>query len=192
MSDVRTSGGSWKVRLGAAGLVMAAVSAPAAAGAGRPDLVSFPVDVTYEVTELTDLCGIEVWFRLEGTFKGTLFRDRRGTVVGEFDSQPNTWLTLYSPETGESISNPFATTFHNRYPEGTDPGDLVVATATGFNDKLPGLRAGAGRMYFPDGEVIEVVDGIPYVTYGEPASFTGSQFDYDEADAAICAELAGG
>ncbi len=184
-----------RIAAGAVGALTSLLLATGTAGAAPPGSsaplhVSFPVAVTYEIPELTEGCGVEVWFALEGTFKGTIFQ-RHGEVVGEFDSQPNTWMTLYSPETGRSIRNPFATTFHNKYPEGVDPGDPVIATATGFGEKLPGVRARAGRMYFPAGQVIEVVDGIPYVDYGEPASFTGSQFDPEAGDAAICRELAG-
>ena len=93
----------------------------APAGAASPVHVSFPVQVTYEIPELTELCSVEDWFALEGTFKDVLFRDRAGGVTGEFDSQPNTWQTLYSPTTGSSFSWPFATTFHNEHPVGSTP-----------------------------------------------------------------------
>jgi hypothetical protein len=181
-------------RLLTAGAVSAMVALPlipaTTASAAAPLHVSFPVDVTYEIPELTEGCGVSVWFHLEGTFKGTIFMNRQGGATGEFDSQPNTWITLYSPDTGQSIRNPFATMFHNTYPEGIEPGDRVISTATGFTEKIPGLPAKAGRIYFPDGEVIEVVDGVPYTTYGPPASVTGSSYDPAKADAKICEELA--
>jgi hypothetical protein len=156
-----------------------------------PELVSFPVDVTYQIPELTELCGVEVWFRMEGTFKGTIFRDRHGVISGEFDSQPDTWATLYSPETGESFRNPFATTFHNKYPDGVEPGDPVVATATGFLEKIPGLPARSGRVVFPDGEVLFVDDGVPITDYGEPSVELRSKYSFDDADAHVCAALRG-
>src|SRR5689334_2522566 len=95
------------------------LAAPAQAAA--PVHVAYPVEVTYEIPELTAGCGVEVWFALEGTFKGTLFRRNDGTITGEFDSQPNTTQTFYSPTTGRSFSFKFATTFHNKYPDGVDP-----------------------------------------------------------------------
>ncbi len=180
-----------RVLLLAALVVGAAYSAPPA-GAAKPVKVEFPVEYTYEIPELSELCGFEVWFALEGTFKGILFRNKAGTIIGEFDSQPHTWLILYSPETGESFRNPFATTFHNRYPEGVDPGDRVIASATGFLDRVPGLRTRAGRLFFPDGEVLFLDDGVPIVDYGQPSHGTPglADYDFDEADALVCAALA--
>lgn len=174
-------------------LVAATAYTPAPAGAVKPTKVAFPVEVTYEIEELTELCGVEVWFTLEGTFKGLLFRDRSGVVVREHNSQPDTWLNLWSPETGESIRNPFATRFHYRYPDGTDVGDRSIIRATGFVEKLPGLPAKAGQLVFEHGVVVAVEDGVPIVEYGEPTWGTpgNDRYSFEEADAAICAALAG-
>jgi hypothetical protein len=173
-------------------LVIAAATLAVGPGAAAapPDKVSFPVDVSYPVDELAEFCGFDVWFSMVGTFKGTLFRDRTGTVVGEFDSQPNTRITFSSPTTGESFSYMFSTTFHSSYPEGLDPGDRVVSSVTGFLEKVPGLPASAGHVLFPDGEVVFVEDGVPYVNYGDPAWERGHRNDFDSTDAAICAALA--
>ncbi len=175
-------------------LVIAAVTAAVltvtpAAQSAKPAHVSFPVEVSYEIEELTALCGVTVIFSLEGTFKGTLFRNANGVITGEFDSQPNTWFELSSPDTGKSIRNPFATRFHNKYPEGVDPGDRVIATATGYIEKLPGLHAMAERAYFPNGVVLFLDDGVPIVDYGEPTRVNGTGYSGEEADAAICAHL---
>jgi hypothetical protein len=158
--------------------------------AGTPTKVEIPFGYSYEVTELTELCGVEVWFSIEGTLKGILFRDRSGTITGEFNSQPNTFSTLSSPETGESIKNPYAVTIHYRYPEGADPGDPAIITVTGFGEKLPGLQARAGYALFPNGVVLFLDNGVPIVDFGEPTIVRGSQFDFEEADAAICQKLA--
>jgi hypothetical protein len=174
-----------------AAVVGAALGVAQPAHSTPPLYVAFPVDVTYEIEDLTELCGVEVWFRMEGTFKGILFRDKSGVITGEFDSQPNTWATLYSPETGGSFRNPFATTFHNEYPHGVEPGDRVVASATGFLEKVPGLSARAGRLVFPDGEVLFVEDGVPYVDYGEPSQEPLAKYTFDEADAAVCDRMRG-
>jgi hypothetical protein len=177
---------------GATSIAVAAVLGLAAPAHSTPPVhVAFPVDISYEIPELTAGCGVEVWFSLVGTFKGTLVRDRSGTVIGEFDSQPNTRITFSSPTTGIAFDYMFSTTFHSSYPEGLDPGDLVISSATGFLDKVPGLPASAGRADFPDGEVVYVEDGVPYVNYGEPALFHGRQNDPDAQDAAICARLRG-
>jgi hypothetical protein len=179
-------------------LVVAALAVTTAvaaqpAGAIKPKKVSFPVEISYEIPELTEGCGVEVWFHLEGTFKGLVYHDKSGGIVREVNSQPDTWIMLYSPETGESIRNPFATRFHYRYPEGTDPGDRVVIVATGYLEKLPGLPARAGRTVFPNGELISVDDGVPIVDYGEPSSDTPGiyKYDFEEADANVCAALRG-
>jgi hypothetical protein len=174
--------------------LLAAIAYPLApAEAVKPLKVSFPVEFTYEITELTDLCGVEVWYGIEGTFKGLVYYDKSGAIVREVNSQPDTWQMLYSPETGESIRNPFATRFHYRYPEGTDPGDRVVIVATGYLEKLPGLPARAGRTVFPNGELISVDDGVPIVDYGEPSSDTPGiyKYDFEEADANVCEHLRG-
>jgi hypothetical protein len=174
-----------------AAVVGATLGVSAPAHSAPPVHVAFPVDVTYEVHELTEGCGVEVWFSMVGTFKGTLVRDRSGTVIGEFDSQPDTRITFSSPTTGLVFDYMFSTTFHSSYPEGLDPGDLVISSATGFLDKVPGLPASAGRMVFPDGEVVAVEDGVPYVNYGDPTIFSGRQNDPEAQDAAICARLRG-
>ena len=167
------------------------LSAPPAT-ALKPVPVKFPVSFSYEIPELTALCGFPVWFSLEGTFKGMLFRDKSGVVVREHNSQPDTWLTLSSPETGESIRNPFATRFHYRYPDGIDVGDRVIVRATGYVEKLPGLPAKAGQLVFSHGVVAAVEDGVPLVEYGEPTWGTRGEdrYSFEQADAAICAALA--
>lgn len=174
-----------------AALVGASFSVAPLAHSAPPVHVAFPVAVSYEITDLTEICGVEVWFRMEGTFKGTLFRDKSGVITGEFDSQPDTWATMFSPETGRSFRNPFATRFHNRYPDGVAPGDRVVASATGYLEKIPGLPARAGRTEFPNGTVLFVEDGVPYVDYGEPSREPRTKYTFEEADAAICARLRG-
>lgn len=155
--------------------------------------VSYPVDVTYEIPPLTEVCGFEVWVRLEGTFKGTIHTSRSGTA-SELDTQPATRYTTYSPETGKSYTVMFSTVFHTVYPDGLVPGGRVVADVTGFVDKVPGKHASAGRTHFPDGEIIEVVDGVPYVNYGEPdlshGNFYDGETEGDELDALTCARLA--
>jgi hypothetical protein len=172
-------------------VVAATVAVGGGAAAASPDKVSFPVDVSYQIDDLSDVCGFEVWLSMVGTFKGTLFKDRTGTIVGEFDSQPNTRITFSSPTSGKSFSYMFSTTFHSSYPEGLDPGDLVVSRSTGFFEKIPGLPASAGSALFPDGEVIFVADGVPYVDYGDPVWERGHRnVDGDAIDAAICAALA--
>lgn len=66
----------------------------------------------------------------------------------------------------------------------------VVSSVTGFLEKVPGLPAGAGHALFPDGEVLFVEGGVPYVNYGDPAWERGQRNDFDSTDAAICAALA--
>ena len=180
-------------RLLVLGALVAGTALPAApASAFKPTKVSIPVEFNFEIPELTELCGVEVWFSMEGRFTGRLFRNKSGAIIGEFSSQPNTWMTLSSPDTGESIRNRFTTIAHYRYPEGTDPGDPAIIRATGYLEKLPGLPARAGRTIFPNGEVLFLQDGVPIVDIGEPSSNTPGIFKYDfeTADAMICAGLA--
>lgn len=177
--------------LGVGTLVLASAVTTQPATAAKPLKVEFPVEVSYEIPELTELCGFEVWFSLEGTFKGMVYRDKSGVVIREHNSQPDTWLTLSSPDTGKEIRNPFATRFHYRYLEGTDPGDRVIIRATGYVEKLPGLPAKAGQLVFPHGEVLFVEDGVPIVDYGVPTVMHGNdRYSFEEADAAICKALA--
>jgi len=183
---------SLPVRIGGAiALLAAAVVVGPSATATAPGKVAYPVDISYPLDDLTDICGFPVMFHMVGVFKGTLFRDKSGTIVGEFDSQPNTTQTFSSPESGKSFSFKFATTFHNKYPDGIEPGDRVVAKVSGFLEKLPGLPAWAGTAYFPNGEVLFVDDGgVPIVDYGEASRETKRKYTDDQADAAICGALA--
>jgi hypothetical protein len=166
-----------------------AVAVPAAAA--PPIHVEYPVDVTYPIPELTPICGVDVTFSMTGTFKGTLFRDRSGTVVREFDSQPNTLITFSSPTTGKSFSYRFSTVFTTEYTGGLEPGSEAVATANGLVDKFPGVPASAGRAVF-DHVIVVFVDetGVPYVNYGDLSSFTGHGNDSEALDTALCAALA--
>jgi hypothetical protein len=81
----------------------------------------------------------------------------------------------------------FSTVFHVQYPEGVDPGDVVVASVTEFTDKTPGLAADAGIAFFAGGTVLFVDDGVPYANYGRPTSSRGRLNDPEAVDAAICA-----
>jgi hypothetical protein len=162
------------------------------ATAAPPNRVSYPVDVSYPLNDLTNVCGFDVWAHLEGTFKG-VFRSTRSGVASEFDSQPATRYTTYSPTTGKSFSVMFSTVFHVTYPDGIVEGGRVVADITGFNDKVPGIHAAAGRAHFEDGVILVVQDGVPLVDYGEPSVVHGRPYgesDYDQLDALTCAQLA--
>lgn len=174
-----------------AALGAAVVLSPHAA-ATPPNRVSYPVDVSYPLNDLTEICGFEVWAHLEGTFKG-VFRTTRSGVASEFDSQPSTRYTTYSPTTGKSFSVMFSTVFHVTYPDGIVEGGRVVADITGFNDKVPGIHASAGRAHFEDGVILVVQDGVPLVDYGEPSQVRGRPYgeaDYEQLDALSCARLA--
>lgn len=153
--------------------------------------VAYDVDISYPLDDLAAVCGFDVEFHMVGVFKGTLRRNAAGTIVSEFDSQPNTTQTFSSPESGKSFSFKFSTTFHSSYPDGIEPGDRVISKISGAQEKLPGLPARAGRAYFPDGEVLFVDDGgVPIVTYGEPTREVRRKYSDDQADAAICSALA--
>jgi len=173
-------------------LLAAAVAVSPPATAAPPRRVSYPVDVSYPLDDLTEICGFEVWAHLEGTFKG-VFRTTRSGVASEFDSQPSTTYTTYSPTTGKSFSVMYSTTFHVTYPDGIVEGGRVVADITGFNDKVPGIHAAAGRAHFEDGVILVVQDGVPLVDYGEPSVVRGRPYgesDYAQLDALTCAKLA--
>lgn len=160
--------------------------------ANPPTKVKYPVDVSYPLDDLSDICGFEVWLHLQGTFKGTIHTNRSG-IASELDTQPATRLTTYSPETGKSFTVMFSTVFHTVYPDGLVPGGRVIADVTGFVDKVPGTHASAGRTHFPNGVIVEVIDGVPYVNYGYPdlshASLYGDA-DGDHLDALTCSRLA--
>ena len=176
----------------AAALVAATVAIAAPATSQPPLHIGYPVDVSYPLPELSEVCGFDVAFRLQGTFKGTIRTNRSGTA-SELDTQPSTLATTYSPETGKSFSVKFSTVFHTVYPDGLVPGGRVIADVTGFEDHVPGTHASAGRTHFPDGVIVEVVDGVPLVNYGDPDLSHGSLYgegDGDQLDALTCARLA--
>ena len=162
-----------------AAVVGATLGVSPPAHSAPPVHVAFPVDVTYEVQELTEDCGVEVWFSMVGTFKGTLVRDRSGTVISEFDSRRRP----AGRSATRSRSDPTANTR-------TESSRAIVARPTGYLEKPPGLPARAGRLEFPNGELVYVEDGVPYVDFGEPSQLR-SKYMFDEADAAICDRLRG-
>lgn len=179
------------VTIALAALAGSVVVSPDAAAA-PPTRVAYPVDVSYPLNDLTEICGFEVWAHLEGTFKG-MFRTTGSGVASEFDSQPSTTYTTYSPATGKSFSVPFSTVFHVTYPDGIVEGGRVVADITGFSDKVPGTHAAAGRAHFPDGVILVVHDGVPLVDYGEPSVVRGRPYgesDFEHLDELTCAHLA--
>jgi hypothetical protein len=99
-------------------------------------------------------------------------------------------ITWSSPTTGRSFTYPFSTVFHVTYPEGIDPGDPVVATVTGLDNKTPGISATAGFTRFTGGTVLFVEDGVPYTNHGEPSLSHGRPNEPEAVDAALCAALA--
>lgn len=161
-----------------------------AAHAAAPMRVSYPVDVSYPIPELSAVCGFDVTFSMTGTFAGVIFHDSAGDIVRELDTQPGTMITWSSPTTGRSFTYPFSTVFHVTYPDGVKPGDRVIASVSGFSDKTPGISADAGHTILTGGTVLFVEDGVPYANYGEPTSFRGRSNEPDAVDAAICASLA--
>jgi hypothetical protein len=161
-----------------------------AAQAAAPARVSFPVDVSYPVPELSAVCGFDVAFSMTGTFAGLVFKDRSGDTFRELDTQPGTKITWSSPTTGRSLTYPFSTVFHVVYPEGVEPGDPVTVSVTGLSEKIPGLSAGAGNTHLVGGTVLFVLDGVPYAEYGYPVSFHGRSNEPGVIDASMCAALA--
>jgi hypothetical protein len=169
--------------------VLLAASVPVAR-AVAPHHVSFPVDVSYPIEELSPVCGFDVTFSLTGTFAGVIFHDRSDDIAREFNMQPGTKITLSSPTTGRSFTYPFSTVFHVTYPDGVEPGDPVIVSATGFFEKIPGISPTAGNMLLTGGTVLFVENGVPIADYGVPTSFRGRSNEDGVVDAAVCAALA--
>ena len=172
--------------------LLATVGSAAAAPAAAPLKVTFPVDFSTPIPELSAVCGFKVSFGISGAYKGTIYTSQKsGAIVRELDTQPGTRISYSSPTTGKSFTFPFSTTFHYEFPNGTAPGAPAIVTANGFREKFPGLPASAGRVVFRDAVVLLVIDGVPYVDYGTPTSSTGrTNDDGDAIDAAICKALA--
>lgn len=142
------------VALAALGLV----STASGAGAQR---VSFQVYDDFHAPFTSELCGVEIWIRFEGTVSLTVLTDTSDTVVREIDTQPGFKTTFYSPETGKSFSFPEAIVWHFEYPDGAYAGAPATVMATGMHGR-GGKVADAGVVFF-EGEVVDVIeiDGVP-------------------------------
>ena len=145
------------------------------------------IDVTFPEGMVSDTCGIPVFLTIRGTFKVTLFRDRDGNVVREIDTGPGVKLT-YANDSGQSISFPGAGVLHTDYSSGVTPGSPVTLVFTGNTGPFTGLAGpGTGRLVLA-GDVVEVVDGVPFTEFTELISASGNFSTQTER---ICAALTG-
>lgn len=145
------------------------------------------VDVQFPDPVLSAACGTTVYITLDGTIKGTLFRDQSGNFVKEIDTQPGLRLT-YSNDAGDSIDFPWSLVSHTDYSNGADVGDPVTVTLTGNVGSFTGIVGpGNGRIVL-DGFVFAILDnGVPLTAFTDLVSISGN---FREQTAAICGALA--
>jgi hypothetical protein len=145
------------------------------------------VDVSFQDPVLSASCGTAVYITLDGTIKGTIFRDRDGNIVREVDTQPGLRLT-YGNGTGGSISFPWAIVSHTDYSNGTAVGAPVTVTLTGNVGSFTGfVGPGNGRIVL-SGFVFAVFDnGVPLTAFTDLVSISGN---FRGQTAAICGALA--
>jgi hypothetical protein len=145
------------------------------------------VDVTFPDPVLSAACGTTVYITLDGTIKGTLFRDKSGNIVGEIDTQPGLRLT-YSNDAGGSISFPWALVSHTDYSNGAAVGSLATVTLTGNAGSFTGfVGPGNGRIVL-SGVVFAVDDnGVPLTAFTDLVSISGN---FRSQTTAICGALA--
>jgi hypothetical protein len=172
-------------------VVVVVAAATSTAAAAPPKHVAYPANFVFPIPELGALCGFDVSLVINGTYKGTVFYDKSGAIIKEIDTQPGTKISWSSSTTGRSFAYPFSAVLKTEYPYGTAPGSPAVAYGTGMGEKMPGLPASAGRLYFPDATVLFLsADGVPIVDYGLPSTTRGHANAPEAVDAAICAALA--
>ena len=171
----------------AATLACGVALTPTATGA-PPTVVSFEVFDEFHAPFTSELCGVEVWIRLEGTVRLTVFHDQDGAVVRELDTSPGFRTTFSSPETGMSFSFPEALVWHYAYPEGASVGAPARVTITGLQG-APAITAGR---VVEDGEVVGISpDGVPFV---DPIGFVSANGRFPDEEtylAARCEALGG-
>ena len=140
------------------------------------------VDFTFRSGSASLACGFDVFVRIEGTGRATLFYDQDGRIVRENDSQPDLKVTVFAPATGLSSSFPMSGALHTIYTDGGALGSTGTAILTGLAQRYPGAGVDAGRTVF-DTIVVDVTpEGIP-VTDFELVSHTGPLLDMSLAAA---------
>jgi len=172
--------------VGAIALVLAE---PAASDA--PTRVPYQLDDTFQSRFLTNRCGVPVVVHIVGTGTITVFYDRNGTIVREFDMLPTGMTSTYSsPIELGGTGKTFSETVHSPvifiFPAGTDPGDPAFMIVHGVQRTSgPGSPRNVGREVYE--AVVAGVDaeGVPIVDVGEPIVQAG-QLDVDPVAEARC------
>lgn len=150
--------------------------------AAPPLQVRTHVDFTFRSGSASRICGFDVFVRIEGDGRATLFYDNDGNITRENDSQPDLKVTVFAPSTGNSSTFPMSAALHTFYTDGGALGSTGTAILTGLVQRYPGAGVDAGRTIF-DTVVVDVTpEGIP-VTDFTPVSHTGPLLDLSLAAA---------
>lgn len=158
--------------------------------AAQPTTFTEVIDDTRLLPRASAECGFDVYQRLVGTVTVKLFTNRQGSLVRELDLLRGTRIIWFAPSRATSFTYPFNGAAWIDYPQGGTVGAPATLTLTGFQGKVPGQPADAGRAVFA-GEVIFVrQDGIPVIEpHPDPESVSGSTGHLILAN--VCAALAG-
>jgi hypothetical protein len=175
------------MRTATALLVTACALALAATAGASVQHLSFPLDATFQ-DDLTEVCGFDVFMRIEGTARVGLTVDDEGEVLREMDTVSGT-ITYFSA-TG-SFSLPPASRIFYDYGAGAQVGSTATIKLVGLIGHVPGFLASDAGIIIATGTVVGFGDfGIPIVAFDGPISFEHGHFhDQDRIDATICAAL---
>ena len=123
------------------------------------------VDFTTHRPELSELCGFDVYRRLEGPVDITLFSNDEGDPLHEIDTSPSAVVTYFAPVTGRSVSFPGTGTLNtDYYPDGT-----AIASVDGILTLVHVPASGSpllinnGRLVFT-AVVTGTADGVPIIS----------------------------
>lgn len=150
------------------------------------------VDVTFEASYYSGRCGFPVMITVTGVLHTDLVLDSSGAVIREIDTQPGITVEYSNPNTGKSFSFPFSDILQTDYPGGAKVGGRAICKGSGMQDKIPGVQAEAGILYFDQGTVLQITpDGVPIVDPGPVTRASGTAVDPTVIDAAVCQKLSG-
>lgn len=157
------------------GLVALGAVTAVPTAAAQPTTFTEVIDDTRLLPRASAACGFDVYQRLVSTVTVKLFREGSVAVARELDLSKGTRVIWFAPSTGTSFTYPFNGAAWIDYPEGGTVGAPASLMLTGFQGKVPGQPADAGRTVLA-GQVIFVrPDGIPVIEpHPVPESVSGS------------------
>ena len=165
-------------------VVSLVVAVCGSAWAGPPIRQRQAVDAVFPNSFVSASCGLPVFQHNVGTFTFTVHAN--GEAAHELDTFVGT-ITFFAPSTGGSFGGKTGP-IRFEYPEGIAVGAPAREIVLGRDIKVSGLPPDAGR-YVYEGEIVDVVDGVPFVTVVPVPVESHGQNDIDDLIAAWCSAL---